>query len=627
MFFLNLGLGQFLVLFGAASAISVALYLLDRSRRRIVVSTLRFWTAAEQPTAVQRRKHIQQPLSLILQLLAMLLLLLAISQLRIGTEAGQARRHVLILETSAWMGARADSRQTGRQTLMDLARTRARAYLRALPSTDEVMLIRADALATPATAFESDRPKLEAAIAASEPSSTSLNLEQAFSVAKTAQGNARARGEIVFVGSGQVNESGTATQDVPNLRVLPVGGNTENLGLRKIGLRRAASDSEVWEILVTVRNYGARPREAVISAAVSASPAGAQRLMLAPHSEQEATFSYRTSASGILQVRLLPNDAFPGDNHAQVDLPAQAPLAVTVYSDKPEALKPLLAATRHITAVYKPTAQYVSTDTGLVMLDNFHPATRPSAPSIWIDPPSANSPIPIRVRVTKPPQLRWLTDNPLGMGLRTRDVRLPGVSVFNTTPGDIKVAETDAGPVIVARPSNPKLVAIGFEPFAMRYELATPLLFANIFRWIAPDTFLEKQIETQPVGTVNVNVAAGADPANIRVVRSDGSAIPFTIQGESLHFFSGTPGTVRVLSGERETIYSLSLPELADGKWTVPPSARKGLPTFRDTGSSRDIWQILAFAAAGLLLFEWMRWGQAFKRTSAAGPIRLKKVA
>ena len=37
MFLVNLGLGQFLAIFGAISAISVVLYLLDRSRRRVVV--------------------------------------------------------------------------------------------------------------------------------------------------------------------------------------------------------------------------------------------------------------------------------------------------------------------------------------------------------------------------------------------------------------------------------------------------------------------------------------------------------------------------------------------------------------------------------------------------------------
>ena len=622
MFFANLGLGQFALLFGAVSAISVALYLLDRSRRRVVVSTLRFWTAADQPTAVQRRKHIQQPISLLLQLIAMLLLLLAISQLRVGTEAAAARRHVLVLETSAWMASRANG-----QTLMDAARARARAYLRAIPSSDQVMIIRANALATPVTPFESDRRKLEAAIAQSEPAAGSLNIEQALAVARTAQANSNGRGEIVFIGSGRVNESDAAPEKTANLRVLPVGGTSDNLGLRKIGLRRSETDPEVWDILVSVKNYGSRDREAVLSAAVSNSPAGAQRILIPPNSEREATFNYRTRAAGILKLRLLPNDAFPDDNHAQVELPAEQPLTVTVYSDQPEQLKPILAANKQIAAVYKPVSQYSASDKGLVLLDRFRPSSRPTAPSIWIDPPADNSPIPVRARVTSPPQLRWRTDNIIGAGLRTRDVHLPAVSVFNTAPGDIPVAEVDQGPVIVARPTNPKIVTIGFQPAAIRYELATPLLFANIFRWMEPDTFLEKQINTQPVGTVNVSVAPGTDPATIRVLRPDGTPIPFTIQGESVHFYSGTPGSVRVLTGDRESIYSLSLPELADSKWAVPDGARKGLPTFRETASSHDIWQGLAVLAAAILLFEWIRWGRASKRVSPSTVSGLKRAA
>src|SRR5213078_1134155 len=107
MYFLNLSLFQFLAVFGSISAISVALYLLDRSRRKQVVSTLRFWVAAEQPAVAARRKHIQQPWSLILQLASMALLLLAIAQLRLGTPARAGRDHVILLETSARMGARA----------------------------------------------------------------------------------------------------------------------------------------------------------------------------------------------------------------------------------------------------------------------------------------------------------------------------------------------------------------------------------------------------------------------------------------------------------------------------------------------------------------------------------------
>src|ERR1039457_4980369 len=154
MYFLNLTLLQFAALFGSISAVSVALYLLDRSRRKQIVSTLRFWVAAAQPGLAARRRRIQQPWSLILQLVSMALLLLSIAQLRFGAPLQAGHDHVIVLDTSSWMAAR-----SGNRTLMDLARQSARQYLRALPGGDRVMLVRADSLATPATAFEPDRPR------------------------------------------------------------------------------------------------------------------------------------------------------------------------------------------------------------------------------------------------------------------------------------------------------------------------------------------------------------------------------------------------------------------------------------------------------------------------------------
>src|SRR5215475_6063378 len=179
MFLLNLSLFQFLAIFGSVSAISVALYLLDRSRRRQVVSTLRFWAAAEQPAVAARRRRIQQPWSLLLQLVSMGLLILAIAQLRLGSPAAAGRDHVIVLDTSSWMAAR-----SGNRTLLDIARERARQYLHALPPRDRVMLVRADALTTPATAFEPDHRRVEKAINESTPGSTALNLDQALAFSR-----------------------------------------------------------------------------------------------------------------------------------------------------------------------------------------------------------------------------------------------------------------------------------------------------------------------------------------------------------------------------------------------------------------------------------------------------------
>src|SRR5882672_8582581 len=403
MFLFNLTFVQFAALFGSVSALVVALYLLDRSRRKQTVATLRFWVAAEQPTVVARRKKIQQPWSLLLQLISICLLLLAIAQLRLGSAGATPFDHVLILETSAWMGAQSPARTQGSQprTLMDEARARARAYVRTLPAGDRVMLVRADALATPVTVFEANHGKVEEAIAGSEPGATALNLEQAFEFASQIQSlSARRAGEIVFAGSGRVSEVEAASlsaASAPNLRVLPINDAPENCGLRKIGLRRSATDPALWEIFVSVRNYGAKPRTVNLALLFGGAPVGTRSLVLAPASEQEALFEHRTRAAGLLEVRLLTRDAFPADDRAVLELPEQKTLAVTVYSNDPEMLRPILEANPHVRAVFRTVAEYSpARGPGLVILDSFGPPSPPVVDSIWIEPPPGGSPIPIR---------------------------------------------------------------------------------------------------------------------------------------------------------------------------------------------------------------------------------------
>ena len=619
MYFLNLSLLQFLAVFGSISAISVALYLLDRSRRKLVVSTLRFWIAAEHPAVAARRRKVQQPLSLLLQLVSMALLLLAIAQLRVGTPEQAGRDHVIVLDTSSWMAGR-----SGRGTLMDVARERAKQYLKALPVRDRVMLVRADGMATPATAFELDRKKVERAIAASEPGATALNLDQALIFARHVQGqDGRRVGEIAFIGSGRVAARDHSAGALPrNLRVIPVVDNIENVGLRKVGMRRSGADADTWEIYVAVRNYGARPH--VVTLGLDFGPpgklgrmaAGSHVLNLAAGADAEASFEYRTSAAGILGVNLTPHDGFPGDDHAELELPAQPSLPVIVYSSQPELLKPVLSTTPRVTPVYRKPEEYRATDTGLVILDRFIPPERPRGDSIWIQPPASGAPIPVKTTVEQAAFTGWDAEHPGAAGLHTKDFKLERVEVFEAAPGDGRIGEVAAGPVIVARPGKPKIVVLGFHPAlsGMRYELATPLLFANLLRWVSPETFRRAEIAGGSVGAVKLEMDQATAAADVKVTAEDGSAVPFTVRDRTLNFFSGAPGGVKVVVGDREYIYSLTLPELWDAKWTAPVEAHTGIPRFNQiVESSSDLWPWLAVLGGIGLLVEWLAYGR-FRR-------------
>jgi hypothetical protein len=627
VYLLNLTLAQFLTVFGAVAAISVALYLLDRSRRRQVVSTLRFWIAAERPSVVTRRRRIQQPWSLLLQLVSMTLLLLALAGLRFGAPGPGGRDHVLIIDTSAWMAAR-----TGNRTLMDIARQRALQYVRALPPTDRVMLVRADALATPATVFEPERRKVEAAILASNPSSTALNLDQALAFARRIQSQSGRRpGEIALVSTGHIAgaDSATAPALPRNLRFLAVPDAIENAGLHRIGVRRSMEDPDLWEIYVSAHNYGSRVRNVTVS--VNFGPPneatrtliGSSPLLLAGGADAERTFSFRTRAAGILGIALSPRDAFPDDDRAALELPAQPTLAVTVYSDRSDALRPLFAANSRVSTVYKKPSEYspngAGSGPGLIVLDRFAPPERPAIDSIWIDPPAGGSPIPVARSVEDVSFAGWDTTHEVAAGLRANDFKLEKASVFDAAPGDIRIGEVEAGPVIVARAGKPKLVVFGFHPAlsAMRYELATPLLFANLLRWFAPEIFRRWELSGASVGETKLDLEEDAAPASVRVSAEDGSALPFVLRGRSLHFFSGTEGVVRVAAGDREYIYSLTLPQLWDTKWEPPAEVRRGIPRPQPFAApSAGLWPWLAIAGGIGLLAEWLLFGR-FRRPTA----------
>lgn len=619
MFLFNLSLPEFLALFGVLSSAVVALYLLDRVKKNHTVATLRFFTVLDKVPQYKHRRKLQQPWSLLLQLLGLILLLLAIAQLRLGSPGRPANDHVLILDSSAWMAA-----QNGRTRLIDQARAAAKSYLKSLPANDRVMLVRADALATPATQFESDRRIVERAIDETQPAAAVLNAEQALDFAQQAQKlRAQHSGEIAFVGAGRIAADGSASASPANLRLIDVHGPIENTGLRKFGIRRSLTKADTWDIFVAVKNYGKTPRSVPLAVLFGGAPIGTKRFTLAPGAEDTAAFQYTTRAAGWVEARLLTREPFTLDDSAMLELPARELLPVTVYSDRPGLLKPVFTAIPGVKATFLPVAQYAAkSDARIAVLDDFGPAARPLADSIWIDPPAGKSPIPVGGSPGKLKLTRWGSDHALAAGLRTKDLEFDKAEFFRLGAEDIPIAESASGALIAARPGKPKSVVFGFHPVLspMKYELTTPLLFANILHWMAPDIFTTYELNAGSVGTVNVPLETQTDPALIQVTTDANRSLPFTVEGRTLRFFSGSPGIVRVSTGDRELVYSLTLPQAGDVVWK-PTGARAGIPRASDLRpSSHDIWHSLAVLGAIVLFLDWWLFGRTLRVRLLAKP-------
>ncbi len=624
MGFLNLTAGQFFALLGAVTAVTVALYMLDRARRRQVVATLRFWTEAANAAPVTRRRRIRQPLSLAMQLIGMLFLLLAVAEWQWPGQTAARRDHVLVLDTSAWMGAAAPHGNNN-ETLMDVARRSALAWLRAVPADDRVVVIRADGLATPATAWETDRRVLARAILESQPGATLLNISQSLGFARRLQlAGGGAPGEIAYAGPARIGAreaNNLVLPRIPALRVVAVDDDVDNCGLRVVGARRSAVDPGVWDVLVRVRNYSTRDLPVTVTLNFGNTPQGTRPLVIRAGEDREAAFAVRTKAAGLLEVRIYPKDAFAADNYASLELPEVRSMPVLVYSDQPALIRPALLSDPRIDAEFRPVSQYSASArmTGadgagearrpaLVVLHRFGPEQAPDASALWIDAPAGRAPMQVKERLSQPEGLFWVPDQPLTAGLRARDMQLGQVSVLVPAAKDAILAGVKAGPILVARgDSERRTIVLGFDPFegALRFELATPLLIANALRWISPDVFRDVDVATQAAGVVESALPPGR--AKVEVLTDTGAALPFAARENSVSFFAGEAARVRVVAGNSERVYSLTLPEMWDARWQPPGGTRRGIPAVSEAlRRGPGLWPWLALLGAALLVAEWL---------------------
>lgn len=616
MFFLNLTAGEFLTLLGALGGLITTLYLLDRSRRKKVVSTLRFWTPAIASEQRHTRRRVSDPWSLVLQLLSLLLLLFAIAQVQWGTRQARGHDHIILLDISSW---------SGEANVLAREKSAADDVIAALPANDRVMLVRADALSTPATPFTSDRHLLLRAINASTAAFSALNIDQALSFAHQARAWSGGRqGEIIYIGP-QFIQDERVPPALHQLRVIPVAVDRENCGILRIGVKHGEDASNSWQAIVTLKNYGSQPRTIRLNAQFAGTVFAPRRLTLAPRQEAVAQYNFVTNVSGRLQFALQPHDALPSDDQASLELPGGGLLTIAAFTSRPAVLRPLLEANHRITAKFLAPAAYVPKPAADVMLlDQFAPGLAsgsarqlaPGLPNLWIDPPANGSPLQVKAVIANAVITGWSSNASLGAGLRAKETLIPRAEVFEIFEGDQPVGSVAQGTVIAVRPGvgarQPEAV-IGFDPLSgpMRFEVTTPLLFASLLRWLSPDSFRNVEITAGRVGAATITLDANERATQVHVIDERGFAVPFTLRNETLQLFAGHPSIVRVLSGDRERVLSLTLPDIAQLEWKPPANTAIGLPTPRSlVATSTDLWRWCAILGGLGLLGEWLLFGR-----------------
>ena len=623
---LNLALGQLLGIFLPIAGLLVALYFYDRSRRRVLVSTLRFWPRRPAPAVRQRHKRIQHPLSLLLQLVALLLLLLAIADPRPNVAGLAARQRVVLLDTSA---ATALTDGDGR-LLMDEARALALAYLDSIPAADRVLLIEADGAPSVRVPFTTDRERLRDAILSAEPGWTALDLRAAFDLAAgTLRLALRAAGErlpagsgrseVVYIGPGRLSGQPAPSADLPQVRYLETGAPSDSLGLLAFRATAETAQAGQWDVELVVRNYGQEDSRFRVDFFFDEKLLGHRELAVPAGGDSDLRFTLHTKRPGRLVARSAEGDEFEGNNEAAIEIPRLRRTSLQVVGGSEQAFEPLLASGAHVDPSFVDSSDDLTDDAIHVWASGGD--AEDSRRAIYLAPPGTASPVAASRSVRDLPIDEWSPSHPLAHGVRDRDLMPRRARVFETREGDEIIARTSEGPVVLARTNGDRrMVAFGFDLAgeSVRGRLAAPLLFANAVSWLDSGAFRSESVEARAPGAVEIK-APNSSPDQIAVRASNGASVPWVLTEGSLRFYAGRRGTYRVSTADRDVTLFLSQPQIATASWAPPEHVARDLPASRGGGGEPWLpWPWLASLAAAILLFDWIRFGRGRRLSSEA---------
>jgi len=623
MNWLALGPGEVAAVWAGLAAVALWLYLHHRRPQHRRVSTLRFW-ASVQPISQPRRRKLREPWAYVAQALFLLLLILALANLKLGYLL-EGRSVVMIFDTSVWSQART----SGGTAWIDREREEALSILNSLPGGDRVLLLRAEADAPPILPFTTDRAAIRRAIANAQPSSSPADIPHALEIGKTALNGSR-QGLLVYVGPGMLDEQQehnlqdfratieTSADNVnqPQFLVRLAGEDTplQNRGITRLSLRRDAAQPDHWHLLTQLKNYGDVKADVMLKLSINGEPLGQRAVAIAPNQLVNAENEFTWDKGGLLQAEISPSDVLDADNRAILNLPEFKTVQVAVFANSASPfatdLLPVLSSNPFVqTQTFAPgTGTNISPDVAI-----YEGTSLPSQSefnSIWfLSGPSSPTARPFRIT-------EWNTQHPVTRWVRSHDVSVRNPATLSVLPGDAVLASTEGNPpapLILAREQNGhKLLIIGFDPHNSNFPLesAFPLLMAGAMEWMthsvdeAADSFAAGELDLP--GPVT------------RIVGPSGKDVPFARKGADVHLLALQTGIYRIIAPSGETAIAVNTPLLparrmaAEGAETAAVEGEPFQPV------QAELWRLLVLLGILALWLEWWLYYSSRERQRTA---------
>ena len=589
--------------------VAVLLFVARRqtTRPRRAIANLYLWkeTRPLDPASLAVRRLRKHRL-LALQIAFMLAVIAALSRPAITWYSRQA---TFVVDISASMGAR-----EGSTTRLELARRRAQEILDTLPSRTRVRLIAAGAVPTDLGEFAPADPRLPRALAALRPTAGAADLAGAIGMAH-ALGDDR---ELYAFSDAAAPKSDGAGA----IHWVRLGSPGENVAITALAARRLPLNPGEGEVLVEVRNFGARPYEAPLEISQAGAIVARDVVRLEPRSTRTLVKPFH-DLGGAIRAQIAVSDALDVDNHRATLLPDAAPIAVLLTTRGSFFLEKALSSNSRL-AVDRERRPGVRYD---VIVCDGCAAAPPGGAGVLLIPQSDGQPRePGRLTIGR-------ADHAIVAGLDPADaVGQPLSSEALAIGADDTVLLRAGGvPVVTATDRDDRrTVALNLNLTSATLPLSTafPVLIANVVDWLAARD--RNHLEVTPGEPWRATVTDAGALGDATILGPDGERLPLQVSGRHLTLTSTNDAGVyrwHGPDGDRAFVVNAETDSESDLAATDAVAAAVGGSTFTVAPESPKasagrvslpaLVRILLIIALLLLLTEWWYWSPHDRRRTA----------
>jgi hypothetical protein len=668
------------------AALVVGAYIIKMRRRRFEVPFVQLWKRVlEQKDANALWKQLKRLMSLLLMLLILALILFAALDPTLGS-ADRAARSVVILVDSSGSMKTLDGDDAGKKTRMDAAKEKADQLIDSMGGGDVAMIMKVDGQATPMSRFTNDKAMLHKLLHGVGRSSKEQNLLlDGITASDTPADLTRALGAaadalrdrknplIVLISDGAFPETQlglvdwgdkSAAKPTPgqepqknlaaidlkgiDVRYLPVGKRSDNVGIVAFNVRRYIANKAAYEVFIEIQNFGSEPAKRVLSLKNGDNPVDTREITLGPGQRVRQIYEkLPASEDNKLRAALKPfvgpdkkvvkggSDAFALDDIAFALLPARKKQKVLMVTEDNLFLEGALLVYDNVDPLKVTPAEYnakpqIADGMDVVIFDDVTPEIVPLPPTslLYFHPTGPNSPFPVKRQLPGNPRITEIDeDHPVMRWVTLSDVNTDVSSVFAIDPkkGETSVAYSVRDCLIAAkRDGRRKVLAIGFSlPAAGRsagtdlpMRVAFPMMLVNTLDWFAGDqadlltTYPTGQRQRIPLdGVVGATeaVVKGPDGRETRTPVIDGLA---TFYGSQVGYYDVA---AKDSAGRTMAQIALAANLASADESDIAPSVELSLggkklaaPEAFEVTRSQKLWWYFVLLAMALIVAEWV---------------------